>query len=118
MLQPVKEMTPAASLCEQPASVAPDAPVPFVMARLTVDVSAVTVLPPASSTVSWGCVPNAVPPVALPGWVVNDSWDGGADRDGEGTAGRWTPGSEAVGRGEGVGAVLSCTLQPENETTP
>ena len=54
------EMTPAASDCEQPDRV--PGPVPVVTARLTVDVSVVTGLPPASSTVICGWVAKAVHP--------------------------------------------------------
>ncbi len=56
MAHPEKEMTPPASLCEQPESVPgpPELGVPPVMTRLAVDWSVVTGLPPASSTVTWG----------------------------------------------------------------
>lgn len=44
------------------------------MATVTVDVSVVTVFPPASCTVTTGCVDNADPPVPFPGSVVNASF--------------------------------------------
>ena len=44
------------------------------MARVTVDESPVTVLPPASSTVTLGWVPKAVPPVEFDGLGVKASW--------------------------------------------
>ena len=47
------------------------APPGVVNARLTVDVSPLTVLPDASCTVTVGCVPKAAPAVAVPlGCVV------------------------------------------------
>jgi hypothetical protein len=50
-------------------------PVPGVIARVTADVSPVTVLPKESSTETTGWVPKAVPPVAvLLGGVVKASW--------------------------------------------
>ena len=59
---PVKFATPATA-CSVivPPKVPPPGFVP--MATVTVDVSVVTVLPPASCTVTTGCVIQAVPPV-------------------------------------------------------
>ena len=45
-------------------------PSPSRLVRATCDVSVVTVLPPASSNATTGCVAKAVPPAALTGWVV------------------------------------------------
>ena len=71
MEQPLKVMTPAASCCVQPAR----APGPPFAANVTVEESEVTVLPPASSTVTTGSVAKPAPPVAVgDGWVVNARW--------------------------------------------
>ena len=46
-------------------------PLGFVLiAKVTLDVSVVTVLPLASRIVTTGCVDRLEPPVPLPGWVV------------------------------------------------
>jgi len=50
-------------------SVPPPGFVPIANVMLALD--DVIVLPPASCTVTTGCVPNALPPVPAPGWVVN-----------------------------------------------
>jgi hypothetical protein len=75
ILQPLKVTTPNTSLGEQPESVPgpPEVGVPAAMARVTVLLSVVTTLPPASSTVTLGCVGKAVPPVELAGCWVNTS---------------------------------------------
>ena len=52
----------------------PVAGVAAVMARATVEVSVVTVLPPASLIATTGWVPKAVPPVAPAGEVVTARW--------------------------------------------
>ena len=49
------------------------APPGAVSVSVTLVVAAVTVLPSASWTATTGCVPRAVPPVPLLGWVVNAS---------------------------------------------
>ena len=45
------------------------------MARVMELFAVVTVLPPASSTVTLGWVPQAVPSTPPPGWVVKTSWE-------------------------------------------
>ena len=77
--QPVKVTTPKVSVPEQPDSVAPAVPVPAAMAKFTVDVSEVTVLPPASSTVTIGWVPKATPPVEPLGCCVKTRCVGGPE---------------------------------------
>ena len=52
--QPVKVNTPNVSLSPQPERLAPLVPVPAVMARLTVEESAVAALPKTSSAVTTG----------------------------------------------------------------
>ncbi|HEX4529934.1 MAG TPA: hypothetical protein VIA11_10955 [Acidimicrobiia bacterium] len=72
--RPEKVATPLTAL----TVLVPDSvPVPgFVpMASVTDDVSEVTVFPKASCTVTFGCVPNATPPVELLGCCVNASFD-------------------------------------------
>ena len=70
MEQPLKATTPSVSVCEQPET----APAPPLAVNVTVELSVVTVLPPASSTVTAGWVVKAVPPVAVgEGSVVNTS---------------------------------------------
>jgi hypothetical protein len=49
---------------------APAVPVPLVIASCIEAELLVTVFPPASSTVTTGCVDHAVPPVPPPGCVV------------------------------------------------
>ena len=73
ILQPEKVVTPDVTTPEQPDSVPgpPEAGVPLVIARVTVDESPVTMLPPASSTATFGWVVGAMPPVELDGdWVT------------------------------------------------
>ena len=52
------------------------APVPgwVAMASVTALVAPVTVLPPTSSTVTLGWVPQVAPSTPPPGWVVKASW--------------------------------------------
>ena len=45
------------------------------MARVMELVAVVTVLPPTSSTVTAGWVPQAVPSTPPPGWVLKASWE-------------------------------------------
>ena len=73
ILQPAKVATPAlaASGLVVQARVPPGL-VP--MARVIELVALVTVLPPASSTVTAGWVPQAAPLAPPPGWVVKTSW--------------------------------------------
>src|SRR5271170_2957181 len=73
MEQPLKATTPSVSVCEQPEIT----PAPPLAVNVTVELSEVTVLPPASSTVTSGWAVNGVPPVAAgEGSVVNTSWAG------------------------------------------
>ena len=76
MEQPVKVATPAVAAVGAQVSVPgpPVAGVPAVIERSTVEVSVVTTLPSASSTVTTGWVPKADPPVAPAGEVVTASW--------------------------------------------
>ena len=72
--QPVKLKIPEDSVPElQPDRVPDDGLVPID--KVTEDASLVIALPPASSTVTWGWVPRAVPPVPAPGWMVNTTWE-------------------------------------------
>ncbi len=74
----MKVNTPVASLPTHPLRLAPLVPVPAVMARLTVDASAVDALPKTSSATTTGCVPKALPPLAvLLGPVVKTRWVAG-----------------------------------------
>ncbi len=68
----MKVITPKLSACVQPVSEPgpPEVGVPVLIVKFTVDESAVTTFPPASSTVSFGCVGNATPPVELAGCAV------------------------------------------------
>ena len=73
MEQPLKATTPTVSVFEQPEIT----PAPPLAVNVTVELSVVTVFPPASSTVTAGWVVKAVPPVAVgEGSVVKTSWDG------------------------------------------
>src|SRR5579884_672971 len=74
-LQPAKAATPdvAATGLVVQLSAAPAAPVAGVIDSSTLLVSVVTTLPPASSTTTFGWVPNAVPPVESLGCWVNTS---------------------------------------------
>ena len=75
---PEKVNTPDASLSLHPFKLAPLVPVPPVMARLTVDASAVDALPKTSSAITIGWVPKALPPVAvLLGEVAKTKWVAG-----------------------------------------
>jgi hypothetical protein len=80
ILQPEKLTTPLVSLCAQPESVPgpPDAGVPDVIDRPTVDESGVTTLPNASSIATFGWVANATLPVLLLGCCVKASFAGEA----------------------------------------
>jgi hypothetical protein len=70
---PLKVATPLAALTVAvPLRVPPPGFVP--MPSATDAVLVVTVLPPASCTVTTGCVASTVPPVALLGLVVNASF--------------------------------------------
>src|SRR5689334_17182256 len=73
MLQPANVATPATAAfgLAVHANVAPPG---VVSASVTDDVSVVTVLPPASCTVTTGCVPNAAVAAAPLGCVVNASF--------------------------------------------
>ena len=73
MLQLAKVATPleAATGLVAQASVPPPGFVPI--ASVTLLESVVTTLPPASSTLTTGCVPKAIPPVEPDGCVVNAS---------------------------------------------
>ena len=53
------------------------APLPgwVAMARVIELVAVVTVLPPTSSTLTEGWVPQAVPSAPPPGWLVKASWE-------------------------------------------
>jgi len=72
MLQPVKVATPETVVREfevaHESAASPSAG--GVATRVTTLEPAVTTLPPASSTVTTGCVPNATPNTAPLGWVV------------------------------------------------
>ena len=46
---------------------------------VTVELSVVTGLPAASSTVTTGCMENAVPPLAPPGWVEKTNFVAGPE---------------------------------------
>ena len=72
MSHPAKVATPATALSGFVVQlrVAPPAE---VMLRVTGVLLEVTVLPPASWTVTTGCVPKSVPPVELEGFVVKMS---------------------------------------------
>ena len=76
IVHPEKATTPEVSVPKQPdrAPGPPEVGVPVVMARVTVEESVVTVLPPASWTVTLGWVAKAVPPVELDGCWVKASW--------------------------------------------
>ena len=69
--QPANEATPAVALSGLVVQESVPGPLPVVTARLTLDVSVVTMFPPASSTVTWGWVVKAAPPVELLGCWVN-----------------------------------------------
>src|SRR5438477_470 len=75
MLHPAKVSTPAtAALVLDGVQLRAPLPGGLVpMARVMLAVEPVTVLPPASCTVTTGCVAQAVPPVPPPGWVVKAS---------------------------------------------
>ena len=45
------------------------------IANVTLALDDVTVFPPASCTLTTGCVAHAEPPVPPPGWVVNANFD-------------------------------------------
>ena len=70
MEQPLKATTPSVSVCEHPEIT----PAPPLAVNATVELSEMTVLPPASSTVTAGWAVKAVPPVAAgEGSVVTTS---------------------------------------------
>ena len=71
MAQPEKLATPKVVVALQPESVPLDGLVP--MAKVIEADEEVTVLPPASWTVTTGWVVKAVPPVAPAGWVEKAS---------------------------------------------
>ena len=72
-LQPANVATPDTAATEVDVH-ARFAPPEVVSARPTVFVAVVTVLPPASWTVTDGWVPHAVWLTPPPGWVVKASW--------------------------------------------
>ena len=75
-MHPLNVTTPAASVPVQPDNV-PGPPVLGVLVvieSLTVELSDVTVLPAASSTVTTGCVPRTAALVEFDGWTVILSW--------------------------------------------
>jgi hypothetical protein len=72
-LQPAKVATPANALTGLVAQVRV-APAGVVMLRVIEAALLVTVFPPASWTVTTGCVPKAVPPVEPEGLLVKASW--------------------------------------------
>ena len=74
MLQPAKVATPAIAAFGFVVQTS-TAPAGVVIDSCTELVSVVTVLPPASSTATTGCVSNAAPPAAPAGCVVNTSCD-------------------------------------------
>src|SRR5512134_62847 len=74
MLRPGKDATPATALTGvAPESVAPGAPVPAVIATVTLPINPVTVLSRASSAVTWTAGTMAEPAVTGPGGTVNAS---------------------------------------------
>ena len=79
ILQPANVATPldAAFGFVVHASVAPDVPVPLVIASVTELESVVTVFPPASCTVTCGCVVKAVKATAPAGCWVKASFAAG-----------------------------------------
>src|ERR1700722_6288902 len=71
-MQPAKVKTPLFSPVEAHEESTPGPPlvgVPGAIPMVIVELSVVTGLPAASSTVTTGCVENVVPPLAPPGWV-------------------------------------------------
>src|SRR5437660_863919 len=76
MLHPAKVSTPAtAALVLDGVQLRAPLPGGLVpMARVMLAVELVTVLPPASCTVTTGWVPQATLRAPPPGWVVNASW--------------------------------------------
>src|SRR2546428_4216753 len=80
-MQPEKVATPAFAVLVWPPvqlRVAPLAPVPVAIARLTVAVLVVTVLPYASWIETAGCVANTVLYGDVDGWVVKTSLEAAA----------------------------------------
>src|SRR6185369_8619736 len=78
--QPLNAATPATAGRESPpvqVRVAPAAPVPAAIARLTGSTAVETVLPPASWTATTGWTVHAEPAVPPPGWVTNASFAAG-----------------------------------------
>jgi hypothetical protein len=74
MLNPLKVATPLeADMVVVPDRVAPEVPVPEVMAMDTEALEEVTVFALASCRVMTGWVVKAVPPVAPEGWAVKTS---------------------------------------------
>jgi hypothetical protein len=77
-LQPEKLATPLETVLESPPvqlKVAPDVPVEEVIDKVTtVELSPVTVFPPASWTATTGWVGKFTPPVELDGLVVKASF--------------------------------------------
>src|SRR5512134_2932369 len=74
MLRPGKDATPATALVGvAPESVAPAAPVPAVIATVTLPTNPVTVLSRASSAVTWTAGTMAEPAVTALGCTVNTS---------------------------------------------
>ena len=114
MEQPLKATTPAVSLSEQPETV----PGPTSAVNVTVELSVVTVLPPASSIVTAGWVMKAVPPVAVAeGWVVKTTWAGAPTVTANGELVVVSPSAVSVAvRTSPVPAVL--IVQPLEAATP
>src|SRR5947209_19713153 len=79
MEQPVNEATPeeAPSGLESQPSDAPPVPLPAAMASPIDELEVVTVLPPASATVTDGCAAHTTPAGAPPGWLLNRRRAGG-----------------------------------------
>src|SRR5437773_12154084 len=74
MLSDAKLATPlTAATVVVPASVAPLAPVPAVIATVTLPVKLGTVFPDASCAITCSSGVSAAPAVALRGWVVKTS---------------------------------------------
>src|SRR5947209_7054215 len=76
LAHPATLLLPAVSDCEQPVR-EPGPPlvgVPDLIVKVTVELSAVTVLPNWSCTVSCGCGESALSALPLEGDCVNASW--------------------------------------------
>src|ERR1700733_10460552 len=78
MLQPARVATPAAAALGLLVQVSVPGPGLVPIARVTDEVSVVTVLPNASRTVTTGWAAKAMPPVLLPGDTVKLNLAGAA----------------------------------------